>query len=76
MDDQKMFDIVPGKWYFTTICKNPKCGLPIVFAEAPAPQDVIGPMTAGSIRLTCNPCGHKDVYHPDGMQIVQASRKQ
>ena len=34
-----MFQIVPGKWYFTVVCRN--CGEPFAFLSAPSPEEEI-----------------------------------
>ena len=71
-----MYEVIPGNWYFTVTCKNADCAQPIIFGQAPSPLDSKEGVVGQTMRLKCSPCGHADVYHPEDMQIVQASYKQ
>ena len=69
-----MIPIVPGKWYFTVVCRN--CGEPFAFLNALSPEEEI---TADGLCIPQNPeplgcpmCEHEALYQPGEMQIRQA----
>jgi hypothetical protein len=69
-----------GKLYFGFICKNPKCGLPIVLGEIlPEQLDAAGGVEIASSRsehaITCRLCGHGAAYHHDELRRFQVSEK-
>ena len=69
-----MIPIVPGKWYFTVVCRN--CGEPFAFLGATSREEEIAAdglhMPQNPEPLTCQMCGHEALYQPDEMRIRQA----
>ena len=68
-----MINVEAGKWYFFVACKN--CPKSIAFGDAPAPEDVSGPVTVnhGPLTIHCNGCGADRDYTPEEFLIRQAA---
>lgn len=73
--DKPMTNVEAGKWYFFVTCKNEDCKRQIAFADAPAPEDVLGPVTVnhGPLPIHCNRCGADRDYTPEEFLIRQAA---
>lgn len=71
-----MSEIKAGNWYFFIKCKN--CGVMVAIGDAPAPEEVSGPVETnhGPLQIHCNACGADKVYKPADISIRQVVRPQ